>query len=105
MSTDKALKRFAEQKNAYLDDLKELVRIPSVSFAGFDPKHVRASAEATARLLEERGFGNVQLLEVPGAHPYVYGEVLKAPGKPTLLLYAHHDVQPAGDAERWKTPD
>jgi len=46
MPTDKALRRFAEQKNAYLDDLKTLVRIPSVSFAGFEPKNVRASAEA-----------------------------------------------------------
>lgn len=103
MSSEKAIQRFSQQKNTYLEDLKKLVRIPSVSFAGFDPKQVRASAEATARLLKERGFENVQLLEVAGAHPYVYGEVLKAPGKPTVLLYAHHDVQPAGDAEAWKS--
>ena len=104
MSTDKALARFAAEKNSYLEDLKTLVRIPSVSFEGFDPKHVRASAEATAKLLEKRGFKNVKLLEVEGAHPYVYGEILDAPGKPTLLLYAHHDVQPAGDAKAWKSP-
>jgi acetylornithine deacetylase/succinyl-diaminopimelate desuccinylase-like protein len=104
MSTDKALAHYSAQKNTYLEDLKTLVRIPSVSFDGFDPGQVRASAEATAALLKKRGFDNVQLLEVEGAHPYAYGEILKAPGKPTLLLYAHHDVQPAGDASAWKSP-
>lgn len=104
MSTDKALSHFAAQKKAYLDDLKSLVRIPSVSFDGFDRGLVRKSAEATAALLKARGFQNVQLLEVKGAHPYVYGEILQAPGKPTLLLYAHHDVQPAGDEAAWHSP-
>lgn len=104
MSTEKALNHFSEHKREYLEDLKTLVRVPSVSFPGFDASNVRASAEASARLLRARGFKKVQLLEVEDAHPYVYGEILDQPGRPTVLLYAHHDVQPAGDESAWASP-
>jgi cysteinylglycine-S-conjugate dipeptidase len=103
-NSDKALDHFEKYRDAYLDDLKALARIPSVSFDGFDAAEVRRSADATAKLLRDRGFHNVQLLELAGAHPYVYGEIMKTPGAPTILLYAHHDVQPAGDAAAWKSP-
>ena len=104
MSLQNALDHYGKNKSRYLEDLKTLVRIPSVSFAGFDAGLVRKGAEATAKVLKERGFENVQLLEVPGAHPYVFGEKIVDPKKPTLLLYAHHDVQPAGDEKAWKSP-
>ncbi|MDP9405685.1 MAG: M20/M25/M40 family metallo-hydrolase, partial [Actinomycetota bacterium] len=82
-------------------DLEALVRIPSVSAPGFDPAAVRRSAEAVAALLTERGLDHVELLEVDGAHPAVYGDVVAAGDAPTVLLYAHHDVQPPGDGAAW----
>jgi acetylornithine deacetylase/succinyl-diaminopimelate desuccinylase-like protein len=96
--------------DAYLEELKTLARIPSISFDGFDPAQVRRSAEATATLLKKSGFENVEIIGLKAAdgtdaHPYVYGDWLKAgPNAPTALLYAHHDVQPPGREELWKTP-
>ena len=101
---ERALAEFHRTRDEHLQDLCTLVRIPSVSFAGFPEEEVRRSAHATAELLRARGFDKVRLLELPGVHPYVYGEHCHAPGKPTLLLYAHHDVQPAGDEDAWRTP-
>ena len=50
------------------------------------------------------GIENVQVLDIPGVHPYVYGDWLHKPGAPTLLLYGHHDVQPPGRPPKWVTP-
>jgi acetylornithine deacetylase/succinyl-diaminopimelate desuccinylase-like protein len=86
-----------------LSDLVNLARIPSVSFEGFPKEEVERSANAVAELLKKAGLENVRLIRTGSAHPYVYGERLRAPGKPTLLLYAHHDVQPPGRREVWKT--
>ena len=104
MTVDRALARYARERESHLRDLETLVRIPSVSFAGFDPAEVRRSAAATAELLKARGLEHVEVIALDGAHPYVYGDWLKAPGKPTVLLYAHHDVQPPGREELWKSP-
>jgi acetylornithine deacetylase/succinyl-diaminopimelate desuccinylase-like protein len=104
VNTDKAVQYAGEHYSEFLEDLKTLARIPSVSFPGFDPKEVARSGEAVAALCRARGLENVEIITLPGAHPYVYADWLHAPGKPTLLLYAHHDVQPAGREELWKSP-
>jgi acetylornithine deacetylase/succinyl-diaminopimelate desuccinylase-like protein len=57
-----------------------------------------------AEALRAAGVENVQVLEIPGVHPYVYGDWLRKPGAPTILLYGHHDVQPEGRHEKWVSP-
>ena len=86
------------------DELARLVAIPSVGHDGYDPANVRASAEATADILRAAGLDDVRLLELDGGHPAVFGQTAGPAGAPTILLYAHHDVQPVADAELWETP-
>jgi acetylornithine deacetylase/succinyl-diaminopimelate desuccinylase-like protein len=91
--------------DAALEDLAALARIPSVSARGFDAAHVARSAEATADLLAKSGFERAEVLTLPGAHPYAVAEWLHAgPDAPTLLFYAHHDVQPPGREGHWHSP-
>ncbi|MFM2154083.1 MAG: hypothetical protein RL199_2518 [Pseudomonadota bacterium] len=104
MTAARVLASLPARFDAHVEALCDLVRIPSVSFDGFDAGEVERSAGAVAGLLSRSGFDRVEVLRLPGAHPYVYGERLRAPGRPTLLLYAHHDVQPAGDLAKWRTP-
>lgn len=86
-------------------ELERLVRIPSIAFPDYDPAPVRASAQATAEILEAAGYQGVRLIELPDIdHPAVYGEVVGPPGAPTVLLYAHHDVQPEGPLDEWTSP-
>ena len=88
---------------AVREELEALVRIDSVSAPDFDPARVRESAKASAAQLQDAGFEGVRLLELEDAHPGVYGEIPAPPGAPTVLLYAHHDVQPPGPDELWNT--
>ncbi|MGZ4602037.1 MAG: M20/M25/M40 family metallo-hydrolase [Kineosporiaceae bacterium] len=84
-------------------DLEALVRIPSVSAPAFDQEQVEASAGAVAELLRGAGLPEVEVLRVAGGAPAVAARRPGPPGTPTVLLYAHHDVQPPGDEEFWET--
>jgi acetylornithine deacetylase/succinyl-diaminopimelate desuccinylase-like protein len=99
-----ALRYLDAHMGDFMRDLSELSRIPSVSANGFPKEEVRRSAEATAEALRRARVDNVRVLEIPGVHPYAYGEWLKRPGAPTILLYGHHDVQPPGRPEKWLSP-
>ncbi|MDN3479412.1 dipeptidase [Curtobacterium sp. APC 4022] len=110
---------------ATIADLSALVRIPSVSWSAFDPAHVRRNAEAVAELVRSTEvFDEVRILRsavegdtpadadtvAPGEETVELGQpaVLAVRparnGKPTVMLYAHHDVQPQGDDALWETP-
>jgi acetylornithine deacetylase/succinyl-diaminopimelate desuccinylase-like protein len=82
-------------------DLERLVRIPSVSADPAAAPHLRASAGEVAGLLRRAGLPEVEVLSVEGGQPAVLGRRPGPPGAPTVLLYAHHDVQPAGGRAAW----
>jgi cysteinylglycine-S-conjugate dipeptidase len=84
-------------------DLDALVRIPSVSALPAHAADVQRSAEATAALFAAEGFA-VDLLSVAGGAPAVVARKPAPEGRPTVLLYAHHDVQPTGDPAAWSSP-
>ena len=96
-------KRIHEGMPGYIEALKQLVRIPSISFDNFDQKFVLDSAEAVKKMFTEAGFTNVQFLLPPSGRPSVYAESLTKPENPTVLLYAHHDVQPPMREALWKS--
>ncbi len=81
--------------------LEDLVRIPSISADADRVNDVQRSADGVATYLESCGLENVRQAAAGGSPPAVIGEWLHAKGAPTILLYAHHDVQPPGYVERW----
>jgi acetylornithine deacetylase/succinyl-diaminopimelate desuccinylase-like protein len=104
--------RLAVQESlpATIADLSNLVRIPSVSWAAFDQANVAASADAVAALLQETGvFDSVRIAQAPIGdgpelgQPAVLATRAARNGRPTVLLYAHHDVQPQGKDEDWES--
>lgn len=91
-----------ENKQRYLDELFDLLRIPSVSADPAYKDDVFKTADVVAKRLKEAGADNVEICETPG-YPVVYGDKIIDPSKPTVLVYGHYDVQPADPIELWES--
>jgi cysteinylglycine-S-conjugate dipeptidase len=90
--------------DALVRDLADLVAVPSISTDGEHQKEIEQSAALVCEQMRQAGLENVEILRSSGSNPYAYGEWLHAPGKPTVFLYAHHDVQPINFEEQWQSP-
>jgi acetylornithine deacetylase/succinyl-diaminopimelate desuccinylase-like protein len=85
-------------------DLERLVRCASVSAPELPREPVLKAANEAAAILREAGCPGVELIEIPDGAPLVHAEIPAPPGAPTVMLYAHYDVQPAGSPEAWTSP-
>src|SRR5229473_5057622 len=95
---------FAKANQArFLGELKDLLRIPSVSTLESHKSDVKRAAEFVAEDLRRIGFENVEVIPTSG-HPLIYADWLHAAGKPTVLCYAHYDVQPPDPLNEWLSP-
>ncbi len=92
-----------KNKDRFLEELFELLRIPSVSAKSEHKKDMLQCAELVKKRLLDAGADTVNIYPTDG-HPIVYGEKIIDPKKPTVLVYGHYDVQPAEPLELWKTP-
>jgi len=92
-----------ENQKRFLEELKDLLRIPSVSTAEEHKPDILKAADMVASDLKRIGFEHVEIIPTAG-HPLVYADWLHATGKPTALCYAHYDVQPAEPLDEWITP-
>ncbi|WP_163527723.1 dipeptidase [Halobacillus ihumii] len=89
-------------KDRFLEELKDFLRIPSISSLSDHEQDVHKGADWVAAALKEIEMENVEVIETEG-HPIVYGDWLHAKGKPTVLVYGHYDVQPADPFELWES--
>jgi acetylornithine deacetylase/succinyl-diaminopimelate desuccinylase-like protein len=98
-----ALTYAQQNQQRFLGELKDLLRIPSVSTAPEHKDDVRRAADFVANDLRRIGMENVEVISTKG-HPLIYADWLHAQGKPTVLCYAHYDVQPPDPLNEWVTP-
>lgn len=87
-------------KDRYIEELKDFLRIPSISTLPENKQDMQKAADFVATKLKEAGMNRIEIFQTEG-HPLVYGEWLGAPGKPTVLIYGHYDVQPVDPIELW----
>ena len=85
-------------------DLEELVRIPGCAFPGFLDEEIDRACQKVIDIYRSAGFPRVERLDIEGGKPAVVAEAPGPQGSPTVLLYAHYDVQPAGDVSLWHSP-
>jgi acetylornithine deacetylase/succinyl-diaminopimelate desuccinylase-like protein len=103
--TKAAFEYYQTNRERFLEGLKTFLRIPSVSTLAEHKPDIRRAAEFVANELRGMGMKGVEVIEGKGnQNPLVYAEWLEAPGKPTLLIYGHYDVQPPDPLEEWVTP-
>ncbi len=95
--------RVESNRQRLLDELFELLRIPSISTLPEHKADVERAAEFIASRMGEAGLENIEVIPT-GRHPLIYADWLHAPGKPTILCYGHYDVQPVDPLDEWKSP-
>jgi acetylornithine deacetylase/succinyl-diaminopimelate desuccinylase-like protein len=98
-----ALAYAQQNRDRFLEDLKDVLSIPSISTSADFKAEVLRAALWVADHLRGLGIENVEVMPTKG-HPVVYGEWLKQPGEPTVLIYGHYDVQPPDPTDLWETP-
>ena len=100
---DKVIKYINSNKKRYLEELKDYLKIPSISTLKSSEKDVEKCSKFVADQLRKAGMTKVKIYPTAG-HPLVYGEWMGAPGKPTVLIYGHYDVQPVDPLDEWTSP-
>ena len=99
----KALEYAHQNRERFLSELIEILKIPSISTDAEYNNEVLRAAEWMANHLKGLGIENVEVMPTDGGHPVVYGDTIKKSGAPTVLVYGHYDVQPADPLELWET--
>lgn len=104
LGVDDVVTALVDDRSRMVDELAALVRIPSISVQPEHAGDVEAAAQATANLLRDAGMPSVEVVTAGGCRPAVIGSWVVDEDAPTVVLYAHHDVQPVATADRWTSP-